>query len=103
MKYFYILIVLILVVIAVGIYSYPRFACEAQGGMWVRVGLSPQELCNLPTSDAGKECSDHSECEGVCLAEQTGEGVKGKCSEWKMIAGCHQVVEGGEVFGVCWD
>lgn len=44
--------------------------CEAKGGQWGGVvsgrGRSPG--CNLPTNDAGKKCSDSSQCESVCIA-----------------------------------
>ncbi|MCX6695605.1 MAG: hypothetical protein NTU61_04855 [Candidatus Altiarchaeota archaeon] len=86
-------------------------SCEALGGIWGRMGLSPSESCNLPTSDAGKTCSDNSECEGMCIAElsplnqaRLGKGeyvkAKGKCSERRKNVGCLAMVQEGEVRGM---
>lgn len=85
-------------------------SCEAQGGKWGNIGLSPEDVCNLPTSDAGKECSDSDECEGSCIAELSKRdwdkavyGVvytKGKCTAWKITVGCHAFVEDGKVEGI---
>lgn len=85
-------------------------SCEALGGRWGTIGLQPEEECNLPTSDAGKECSDWGDCEGACIAdlsqedlEEAPEGVvhtKGKCSASKIVVGCHAFVEDGKVYGI---
>jgi hypothetical protein len=44
--------------------------CDARGGRWggdiSGRGRSPG--CSLPTQDAGKKCSDSSQCESVCIA-----------------------------------
>lgn len=73
-------------------------SCELLGGWWGTIGRMRVEICNLPTSDAGKECSDSDECEGYCIAELSREdwdkaihGViysKGKCTAWISISGC---------------
>jgi len=47
--------------------------CLAKNGKWAKIGLFPEEECNLPTSDAGRECSDVSQCEGTCLADLTNQ------------------------------
>jgi len=85
-------------------------SCEVLGGKWGRIGLSLEEGCNLPPSDAGKECSDSDECEGSCIAELSEEewenaihGVvytKGKCTAWKITVGCRDFVENGKVEGI---
>jgi hypothetical protein len=57
-------------------------ACEAAGGTWGRFGLLGTELCNLPTSDAGRPCTDNSDCESVCVAPdgaKLGDHVTGQC------------------------
>jgi hypothetical protein len=91
-----------------------REACEAKNGEWGRVGLRLTEVCNLPTADAGKICSDQSDCEGDCLAElsevdyekltkNTGKEVivtKGKCTAWKVTMGCNAYVKNGRVEGI---
>jgi hypothetical protein len=85
-------------------------SCEALGGRWGRIGLSLEEKCNLPTSDAGEECCDSDDCAGACIAElsqedldRAPEGVvytKGRCSAWSIIVGCHAFVEDGKVYGI---
>jgi hypothetical protein len=87
-------------------------ACEAQGGKWGRIGLAPREECNLPTTDAGKVCSDSSECEGMCVANLSREDydrvtknrvvidAKGKCTPWRIVVGCLAIVTDGKVNGI---
>ena len=87
-------------------------SCEALGGKWEKIGLASEESCNLPTSDAGKVCSDSSECEGSCLAELTADDLdkisqqgkvvytEGKCSPWRITAGCNAFVTDGKVESV---
>jgi len=87
-----------------------RESCEALGGQWGRLGLAPEEECNLPTSDAGKVCSDWDDCEGACIAELSQDDLdnapevvvytEGKCSAWRIIVGCHAFVEDGRVHGI---
>ena len=128
MKYYYILVIVFVIIAGITIYSYTKQieqpptkqnitttptdkeSCEALGGIWGRVGLSLNEECNLPTSDAGKECSDSDDCEGSCIAELSKEdqdkarqGVvytKGKCTAWKITLGCQAFVEDGKVRGI---
>lgn len=79
-------------------------SCEAQGGRWGRFGLMEKEQCNRPTTDAGKECSDHSECESDCVTEDAvpaGTEVTGKCFEWTVTLGrCLNGVKDGKAQGV---
>lgn len=88
-----------------------KASCEAAGGTWAAFGISPIEKCVLPASDAGKECSDSSECEGSCIAELSkedndkvsrGEAVpaKGKCTSSKSVFGCFPIVTQGKVDGI---
>lgn len=49
--------------------------CTAQGGHWQRVCLMGSLACVVPYADAGKACTDGSECAGKrCLAPQ-GAGI----------------------------
>jgi hypothetical protein len=55
-------------------------ACLQQGGDWTTppcMQLSPasSQCWNLPASDAGRPCSDSSECQGRCLANLTLEAA----------------------------
>ena len=90
-------------------------SCEALGGKWGRIGLSPREQCNLPTTDAGKTCLASSACQGVCLADLSPDEVlaamrdrkvilgTGKCSAWRIVVGCIGMVENGVVRAICVD
>ena len=90
-------------------------SCEALGGKWGRIGLGPREECNLPASDAGKECLSSSDCEGLCLAEMTRDELAsitrdkkvvratGKCSAWRIVVGCVPEVVDGLVRVICID
>lgn len=60
--------------------------CTAQGGNWQRVCLMGSLACVVPYADAGKACTDGSECAGKrCLAPQgagtfPGQGpMQGQC------------------------
>ena len=87
-------------------------SCEAAGGKWE---INDVEVCNLPTSDFGKECSDSNQCEGLCIAELSEEEynkatqgtiiyTKGKCSGETNVLGCTPIVNDGKVNGIlCMD
>jgi hypothetical protein len=87
-------------------------SCQALGGRWGAIGIFPAKVCNLPTKDAGKVCSDSSECDGDCIAElskaQLEQAMRfratfhtnGKCTAWKMVLGCKPVVRNGTVKGL---
>lgn len=90
-----------------------QIACEEKGGEWMQ-GNRPQPYCNMLADDAGVECTDSSECEGLCLATLTekeqeqvlDEEIKrnGKCSKYKTVTGCTYPVNNGKVSGlVCSD
>jgi len=116
MKVRYISICLLLVIVgaAIIVALAPRFLCATKGGRWGRVGLNPIPQCNLPTSDAGKECSGSGECEGACIVELSSDDMarakggeiihaKGRCSAWRIIVGCYAFVEDGIVVLICID
>jgi len=73
--------------------------CLAQNGEWKRVGLSQQEQCNLRTSDVGNHCTDSSHCEGACIGKDV-DATSGKCSEWRLVVGCHAFLYNGKVPGI---
>jgi len=88
-----------------------RESCQAEGGYFIEA----LEICQLPTSDAGKVCKDSSECEGFCETDpstseiskvENGEQVEktGVCGQWKnFYSGCSYVVEDGVVGRFCAD
>jgi len=92
--------------------SKDKESCEAAGGKWE---INDIAVCNLPTSDSGKECADSSQCEGLCIAELSEEEyneatqgtiiyTKGKCSGETNVLGCTPIVNDGKVFGIlCMD
>ena len=86
--------------------------CEARGGKWGKIGLSPRDACNLPTTDAGTVCSDSSECEGACVANLSRADYDrvtknkviidsmGQCTPWRIVVGCLAIVTNGKVNGI---
>lgn len=86
--------------------------CLAKNGKWKAVGIYPNPICNIPTTDGGKECASSNDCEGSCLAvdltedqksslmrgpEGIGMKVKGECTKWMRNFGCIGFVEDGKV------
>lgn len=96
--------------------------CEGDGNVW-NFPLNGQPECKIPTKDAGEECTVSEECEGLCLAQFSKEGVEkkfekflldpngtdidqleykiGKCSAWINLTGCQYIFEGRMVKHVC--
>ncbi len=78
------------------LYSY----CDKVGGMLFQPFLDERgPLCNLPTSDAGTECIDSSQCESHCQAKEgaeAGSQESGLCYGYQH-ASCWQVVIDGKV------
>ncbi len=78
--------------------------CQNAGGEWGRFGLLEIDDCDVPTHDAGKECTDHSQCESVCIADEkipSGTQTKGQCYSKSITRGtCLNYVNDGKVEGV---
>ncbi|MDO8669213.1 MAG: hypothetical protein Q7K65_02880 [Candidatus Buchananbacteria bacterium] len=77
-----------------------RAECELKGGKWINHGdlYPPKPVCNLPTADAGKKCTDSDQCESYCQAPKNskiGVNTTGTCYEWK-LAECMQEVKDGK-------
>ena len=77
-----------------------RAQCEAVGGEVRPAGLLGAENCIQTYADAGKACSDTSDCQGLCMV--TGEFVDmdsatntGQCQVTDSPFGCYQTVENG--------
>lgn len=65
--------------------------CLEKGGRWGQWGLLPQEYCQIPSQDAGKSCTDGSQCEyGLCMnREQSAQGV---CATYRQEFGCYSTI-----------
>lgn len=80
-----------------------REECLKKKGKWGKIGLSESEKCNLKTSDSGKACNDSSQCEGSCIGEDISSKA-GTCSGWRITVGCYYFVSKGKVDGrICAD
>jgi hypothetical protein len=75
--------------------------CLKQGGTWGPQGMGQQDLCDLPTTDAGQPCTDSSQCEGTCFASDTSS--IGTCSPRRPNFGCLTVMKDGMPIGLCVD
>ena len=68
--------------------------CEVGGGHFERFGFSRAAICKmpvLPAADAGKSCSDGSQCEtGTCLAKTR------SCAPLLNSMYCEPVLENGK-------
>jgi hypothetical protein len=73
--------------------------CLKQGGTWGPQGVSPKAVCDLPTTDAGQPCTDSSQCEGLCFANDTGS--IGTCSPRRLNFSCYMIMKDGTPIGVC--
>ncbi len=105
MRKLVIIIILILVIVLLGAFMYSEIqkeiqktACEQKGGRWEYLHHgSTFPSCNNPTSDAGKECTDSSQCESFCQAASgtlPGTQTVGNCYGYE-TALCAQEVKNG--------
>ena len=77
-------------------------ACKAAGGVYEQAGKMQWWRCSIQYSDAGKTCSDVSDCEGKCIAEDgdrspEATNVTGTCQASDNPFGCQAEVEDGRV------
>lgn len=78
--------------------------CLAKGGKYTKEGRLQAYRCVQQFSDAGKSCSDSSECQGKCTNSDTAieagtANVKGTCAANDSPFGCSQTIEGGVAKG----
>lgn len=83
-----------------------RNACIAKGGSVATFGLLNGEGCVLPMKDAGKLCTDGSQCDGgTCFlddrkpgfkAPSRGQKVVGQCAATNFTFGCGWRVHEGQ-------
>ena len=75
-------------------------ACHAGGGKIKRVCMLQVPACITPFPDAGRRCTDNSECQGKCILEidhlpEPKETVSGRCQKDDDPCGCkYEVVNG---------
>lgn len=83
--------------------------CESEGGTFFLAGLAKNHLCEHSVVDAGKVCSDNSQCSTRCLASRdssVGSDSKGTCDPWKTTFGrCANTVKDGKIISpnICVD
>lgn len=74
--------------------------CAVAGGIWQRVGKAQMFACVLNTKDAGKSCTDSSQCESACIVKgtkvQPGQPAVGQCHSNNMLFGCRTYVKDGK-------
>lgn len=73
-------------------------ACAKAGGQVQPVCMLQKPMCVIAFKDAGKTCSDSSDCSGRCLIEgqaQPQSKATGKCTASNDPCGCFQIVEKG--------
>ena len=67
--------------------------CITQGGVYGPHGKRGTIFCNLPTSDAGKECLNDEDCEKLCILNET--TTKGYCQSYEHQYGCFTTLQQG--------
>lgn len=82
-------------------------ACSAKGGSVQPVGRAQIPTCVIPYADAGKACTDKSQCEGACIADgnqESQDAVAGQCQKTNRQFGCYAKIVNGKSTGtICVD
>lgn len=78
-------------------------ACLRAAGKWQQVDLAGDQICNLPTTDAGALCTDSSGCQGICVGEHASGDTSGKCSVWRWVNCVNRIVNGQSEGQICVD
>lgn len=72
--------------------------CQTANGSWGIVGESTAPRCIVPTSDGGALCTDHAQCQGLCIAGsdiELGQPARGTCATTYYEMECHTWVFNG--------
>jgi hypothetical protein len=81
--------------------------CSTIGGEWRPVCMMGKPACVVTFKDAGKSCSDSSECSGKCVTKagaQPGTETRGQCTTNSDPCGCFQLVTKGKAdYPLCAD
>jgi putative hemolysin len=82
-------------------------SCAARGGTLQPVGRLQRSTCVTPYADAGKTCSDKTDCQGACIAEGNLEAqgaTTGQCQKTNVQFGCYaRIVNGKATAAICVD
>lgn len=73
-------------------------ACKAKNGEIQRVCMLGKPMCVISYKDAGKSCTDSSQCSGRCQTEggaPPNQPATGTCQPTSNPCGCFQLVEKG--------
>ena len=79
--------------------------CVAEGGSVEHRGMFGSPMCVKPYPDAGRVCTDSSQCSGACLAESepgilsVESGATGQCQADSAAFGCFGEVQQGRIDG----
>lgn len=82
--------------------------CAKISGNWRPICMMGKPACVVTYADAGKSCSDSSECSGRCQTKDNGvppgTEVRGQCTATSDPCGCFQIVEKGKAgYPLCAD
>lgn len=76
-------------------------SCVARGGQMERVGRAQTLQCVITYADAGKSCTDGSQCQaGRChgpMEAASRENVTGQCQPTNMAFGCYTTITNGRM------
>ncbi len=66
-----------------------QLQCEAEGGTWAPYGMMATMICYPHYDDAGKACTNSTQCQGTCevVYDDNGATERGMCSE-TILGGC---------------
>lgn len=84
-------------------------ACAAKGGEVRQEGMLGTYRCTVPFADAGKACTDKSDCEGKCLLPPeseaaAGDAAAGACQASDSPFGCYaEILDGKIAAALCVD
>jgi hypothetical protein len=82
--------------------------CSGIGGQWRPICMMGKPACVVAYKDAGKSCTDSSQCSGRCITGSTGAKPEtpttGICTANSDPCGCFQLVENGKAgYALCAD
>ena len=82
--------------------------CAAIRGTWQPICMLGKPACVVNYADAGKACTDSSQCSGRCITQgmsaQPESPVTGICTANSDPCGCFQIVENGKAsYPLCAD